>query len=50
MGFTDVKINGQWVSLMNTLVKCLLCDQQVYIAHLAKVGPTSWICGDCDKL
>lgn len=54
MGFVEVKVNGQWMNLMSMPIHCQLCNEEVVIAHLAKIENTetpegaTWICKRCN--
>jgi uncharacterized protein with PIN domain len=56
MGFVEVNINGQWMNLMHLAVRCQLCNEEVFIAHLVKSENTdvptnaTWTCKRCHSV
>ncbi len=37
MGFVEVNINGQWMNLMHLTLRCQLCNEEIILAHVAKI-------------
>lgn len=56
MGFVEVNVNGQWMNLMTLSIRCQLCNQETYIAHLAKIENVddgtnaTWTCRRCHAI
>jgi uncharacterized protein with PIN domain len=56
MGFVEVKVNGQWMNLMSMTIRCQLCNEEVVIAHLAKIENAdtpvnaTWTCKKCHSI
>jgi len=56
MGFVEVNVNGQWMNLMSMSVHCQLCNDEVIIAHLAKIETSdapfnaTWTCKKCHSV
>jgi uncharacterized protein with PIN domain len=56
MGFVEVKINGQWMNLMHLTLRCQLCNEEIILAHVAKIenadAPVNatWTCKRCHSV
>ena len=56
MGFVEVNINGQWMNLMHLTLRCQLCNEEIILAHVAKVenadAPVNatWTCKKCHSI
>ena len=56
MGFVEVNINGQWMNLMHLTLRCQLCNEEVILAHVAKIenadAPVNatWTCKKCHSI
>jgi uncharacterized protein with PIN domain len=56
MGFVEVKVNGQWMNLMHLTLRCQLCNEEIILAHVAKVenadAPVNatWTCKKCHSI
>jgi uncharacterized protein with PIN domain len=56
MGFVEVNVNGQWMNLMHMTLRCQLCNEEVILAHVAKIenadAPVNatWTCKKCHSI
>ena len=56
MGFVEVNINGQWMNLMHMTLRCQLCNEEIILAHVAKIenadAPVNatWTCKKCHSI
>ena len=50
MGFVEVNINGQWMNLMHLTLRCQLCNEEIILAHVAKVENATWTCKKCHSI
>ncbi len=56
MGFVEVNINGQWMNLMHLTLRCQLCNEEIILAHVAKIenadAPVNatWTCKRCHSV
>jgi len=56
MGFVEVKVNGQWMNLMHLTLRCQLCNEEVILAHVAKIenadapANATWTCKKCHSI
>jgi uncharacterized protein with PIN domain len=56
MGFVEVKVNGQWMNLMHLTLRCQLCNEEIILAHVAKIenadAPVNatWTCKRCHSV
>jgi len=56
MGFVEVKVNGQWMNLMHLTLRCQLCNEEIILAHVAKIenadAPVNatWTCKKCHSI
>ncbi len=56
MGFVEVNVNGQWMNLMHMTLRCQLCNEEIILAHVAKIenadAPVNatWTCKKCHSI